>query len=340
MVLSGVFSVMPTSTNYSLKGYDVGTGGGSGSSSSYKLNGVSGTQTSVPNSSATYNAQSGLAPEVNSNVPPAPSFSNPSSYYDRLKLVVNTGNNPSDARFAIAISTDNFATTQYVKADQSIGATLTQADMQTYATWGGPSGFLILGLQQSTTYSVKIRATQGDFTETSYGPTVSAATVSPYITFAVATTASSVPPFSLGFSSLSPGTTYDGDADASLTLATNALFGGSVYLSSSNAGLSSAQKGYTLTSSTADLASVGKGYGVTVTSTSQSAGGPLVASAPYNGSGNNVGGLSTVLQELVSTGAAVTGGSISVRFKAKTDIGVPPATDYADLLTFIAATAF
>lgn len=340
LLLSSIFATMPTSTNYSLKGYDVGTGSGNGSSASYKLNSVTGTQTGGQDSSVSYEVQSGLVSTINSNVPPAPTFTNPSSYYDRLKLVIATGDNPSDTKFAIAISTDDFATTRYVKSDHSIGTTLTLADRQTYAAWGGSDGFFVLGLQEATTYKVKVKAMQGGFTETAYGPIATSATVLPFITFSVATTLSSTPPFSVGFTSLSLGNVFDADADASLALATNALFGGSVYLRSGNAGLKSTRASYTLPSATVDLTSVAKGYGAVVVSVSQSSGGPLTKTAPFDGAGSSVGGMATALQEVASTSAPVSGGAVTVRFKAKTDLAVPQSTDYADLLTFVAATSF
>lgn len=340
LLVTTMFAVMPTSTNYSLKTYDVGAGGGSGSSASYKLNGVAGTQTGSSGTSATYSTQSGIASTSGANVPPAPTFTNPSSYYDRLRLVLVSGDNPTTTKFAIAISSDNFTTTEYVKSDHSIGTTLSFADRQTYDAWGGSSGFLVLGLQAATTYQVKVKAMQGNFTETAYGPLASAATESPSITFAVATTVNPTPPFSISFSNLSLGTVFDANADASLSLTTNALAGGSIYLKSSNAGLKSVRTAYTLPSVTADLGAAGKGYGALVTSVSQSSGGPLAATAPFNGGGNNVGAITTALQEISSTGAPVSGGNMIVRFKAKTDLTVPESNDYTDVLTFVAAVSF
>ena len=338
--LVALFAAMPSSSNYSLKGYDLGASGNSGSSSSYKLNATAGSQGTTPASSATYGENTGQPTVNTSNVPPAPTFTNPSSYYDRLQLVLATGSNPSDTKFAIAISPDAFAsTTQYVKSDHSVGASLTATDYQTYTAWGGGSGFMVLGLQPSTTYTVKVKAMQGNFSESAYGPTAAIATVAPTVSFTLATTLSATPPFTITFGNLVLGSVTNTDADVSLTLSTNALAGGRVYLRDSNAGLLSSAASYTLSSATADLSSA-TGYGAAVLSTSQVSGGPLTAVAPFNGAGNNVGALTTALREVASTSAPVTSGSLTVRLKAKADVRVPAATDYTDTLTFVAAMMY
>lgn len=340
LVVSSIFATMPSSTNYNLKSFDLGTGGGSGSSGSYNLNTVTGTQSAAAGSSASYAENPGLAPTTNANVPPAPAFTNPNAYYDRLQLTLATGANPSDTKYAIAISDDDFVTTRYVKSDHSIGATLTSGDRQTYAAWGGASGFQVLGLSASTTYKVKVKAMQGNFTETAYGPTATAATVAPSLTFAVATTASGTPPFAVSFAGLALGTVFSTDADASLSISTNALLGGSLYIKSNNAGLTSALASYTIASASVDLTGATRGYGAMIVSASQSGGGPVSAAAPFNGVGNAVGGVTTGLQQLASSPGAIDGGSLTVRFKAKSDASVPTATDYTDVVTFVAAMAY
>ena len=93
---------------------------------------------------------------TNANVPPTPTLTNPASHYDRLKLVLATGGNPSDTKYLIAISDDDFATTKYVQADNSLGTSQALTNYQTYATWGGASGFYVLGLAPSTTYKVMV----------------------------------------------------------------------------------------------------------------------------------------------------------------------------------------
>lgn len=338
-VVLGFFATTPSSTNYNLKTYDLGSGGGTSSSTNYNLNSISGTQAGS-GSSANYSANGGLMPTQNANVPTAPNFTNPDTSYNRLKLVINTANNPSDTKYAIAISSDNFVTTRYVKNDNSIGDSLTISDYQTYSGWGGASGIWVTGLIPLTTYKVKVKAIQGKLSETGYGPVAQAATDIPSITFSVATSVSGTPPFNVGFNSLIPNTVVSANADPILGLTTNAMFGGKVYIYDVNSGLKSNESSYTINSVTTDLASANMGYGAQVVSASQASGGPFEAISPYNNGGDNIGFISNVPQPILSTSAPINTGTSTIRLKAKTDNTVPAATDYSDTITFVAAMLF
>ena len=130
-----------------------------------------------------YRAQIGLPYQQNVSVPPAPSLSNPGSWFNQLQLILDTGDNPTDTVYAIAISADNWVTTQYVKSDLTVGSSLSISDYQSFIGWGGGSGVIILGLTSSTTYKVKVKASQGAFSETAYGPSASASTAAPELDF-------------------------------------------------------------------------------------------------------------------------------------------------------------
>jgi hypothetical protein len=335
-LVSSIFAAAPTSTNYTLQNYDFGTGGGAGSSTSYNLHGNTNGANGPAGTSTTYKAAPGLAATIDKNVPIA-LLTNPDGSNNRLHLTIDPQNNPSDTKYAIAISIDNFTSTQYVQSDNSVGTVLGSEDRQTYAAWGGASGFWIVGLAQNTSYSVKIKAMQGNYTESTYGPVASAVTAVLSLSFSVATTLTSTPPFNVSFSSITPGSVYSANADSSLSLSTNAQFGGSIYAYGQQSGLHSSTRSYTLNSTTADLSSAASGYGAQVTTASQASGGPLSAIAPYNGVSNNVGVISTTIQSILSTPAPITNGSATVRFKAKTDYTAPSATDYTDTITFVAA---
>lgn len=340
--LVSIFAASPTSTNFTLKTYDFGNGGGSISSTNYQLNGLSGGQAGANGSSTNYVVQSDQLPTQNANVPLAPTLSNPSSlYYDRLQLIISNGGNPTDTRFAIAISSDGFASTQYVQSDNTVGVTLALNDYQTYTAWGGGSGFFILGLSPNTTYQVKVKALQGSASGSAYSPVSSSvATVLPSITFSVETGLTATPPFAVSFASLAPNTVYSGNTDIITRLTTNALHGGSLYIRDTNAGLSSSTASYTLSSATVDLSSVALGYGAQVVSTSQVSGGPLSSLSPYNLGANNVGGLITTLVPFATSSSSVTTGIVTTRLKALTNITVPSTSDYSDTLTFVAAMLF
>lgn len=333
------FGASPSSTNFTLKSYDFGSGGDTTSSTNFGLNSTTGTQSENGLSSTNYKALSGLQPTQQANVPAAATFTNPSNEYNRLQIVINTSGNPTDTKYQIAISDDNFVTTKYVQTDNTIGNANTVAQYQTYINWGGVSGVWIVGLASNTTYKVMVRALQGNFTGTAFGPQATAATVLPSLTFSVATSLTGTPPYSIGFGSLTAGTVVGATTTADIGLSTNSVNGGTVYVKS-NGTLASALAGNSITSVTTDLTSAGIGYGAIVSAASQSSGGPFGPVAPYNGGGNNVGALTTSLQPILTTTSSVTSGTASVTLKAKADATTPASTDYTDTLTFIAAMLY
>jgi hypothetical protein len=342
-VLAGslLFAAMPASSNYGLHNYGFGSGGtSSASSSSYKLNATTGEVSGQQASSTTYKARSGNQNSQQSNVPPAPTFTNPSNYYNKLQFVVSNGSNPTDTKFSIAISTDNFVTTKYVQTDDTIG---NSKSYQTYAAWGGAAGQLVTGLQPNTTYQLKVNAIQGNFTETEYGPSASAATVAPTISFDIDVSAAdteTAPPYATSFGSLLPGTVTNTPEKVWIDIATNANSGAFVYVASTSGGLFSSHASFTLASATADLSAVGSGYGAQGTSATQSSGGPLSTSAPFNVSAQNVGLLSTTAQRIFTSSAPITGGRGSFQLKAKAAAQTPSANDYKDTLTLTAVGVF
>jgi hypothetical protein len=340
LVIGGLlFAAMPASSNYGLHNYGFGSGGTSGSSSSsYKLNATTGETSNVQSTSTTYKARSGNNNSLQANVPNAPTFTNPSSYYDRLKFVVSPGGtSPTDTKYAIAISSDGFATTKYVQADDTINATKVY---QTYAAWGGASGQFALGLTYSTTYQMKVKAMQGNFTETEFGPTASASTVAPSITFSIQTDATSTPPFTTAFGNLLPATVTTANNKIWANLGTNANGGATVYLSSLNAGLKSARTNTTINSANADLSSAASGYGAQVVSVTQTTGGPLSSISPFNVAAQNVGIIGTLLKPIFTSSGQITGGSGSFKLMAKATQSTPSASDYADTLSLTAAASF
>lgn len=339
LISIGFFAAAPSSTNFTLKSYDIGTGGATSSSTNYGLNSQTGEQSGDPANSTNYKVTSGLQNTQNANVPLAPTFTNPSSEYNRLNIVINTASNPTDTKYQIAISSDNFVTTQYVQTDNTVGTTNTVGQYQTYASWGGATGVWIVGLTSNTTYQTKVRALQGNYTGSPFGPIASAATVSSSITFTVATSLTGTPPFAIGFSSLAAGSVVNSTSTADIGLSTNSMNGGVIYVKS-NGSLSSALAGTSITSVSADLDIAATGYGAQVSAVGQSSGGPFAATSPYNGVTNNVGALNSSLQGIVSTPTRITSGTASVILKAKAGSTTPSATDYSDTLTFIAAMLY
>lgn len=227
----------PQSTNYEIKDYTFGAGGtgqgGISGASNYTIFGTAGEiDTGKLNGASLYSIGAGLTYTLKTNVPAAPTVTNPATNYDRLKIVIDNGGNASDATFAIAISTDNFASdTRYVQSDYTIGA---NPIFLTYtggagSGWGGSSGFWVTGLTNNTTYSVKVKARQGNFTESGYGSVASATTSYSSLTFSLDSN-------SINFSNLNSGNSYtDGSKTTVLTTSTNAYNGYTVYAKESQA---------------------------------------------------------------------------------------------------------
>ena len=330
-----ILAALPGTTNYKLNSFGFGSGGPSGSSTSnYRVEGITGETNGQVTSTATYKDKPGFIQTQQANVPIAPTLTNPSSYYDKLKLVINPSANPTDATFAIAISADNFVSdTRFIKNDHTVEVALTTADYQTYSTWGSAGGFNIIGLAPNTTYTVKAKATQGRFTESAYGPTASAATVGQQITFSLSTNSEAM-------GNLLPATVTNSPTNVAANIATNADSGGNVYINGLNTGLRSATASFTIASATADLAAAPSGFGVQAASVTQSSGGPLSSVSPYNGSAQNVGITDTVLRTIFQTSAPIVGGQGTFTIMAKAASTTPAASDYLETLTVIAAAVF
>lgn len=338
-----LLAAMPTSTNYQLNNFNYGSGGNTSSSTNYQLNSTTGQTGTAPASSTNFQSKPGNVSAQQAYVPVAPTFTNPSNFYDKLRFIINPGASPSDTKFSIAISDDNFVTTRYIQNDNTVGTVRGLEDYQTYAAWGGAAGQLVLGLNPSTTYKIKANAIQGSFTETEYGPEATAATSPPSITFDIdvaATDTETNPPFVVALGSLLPATATTAANRIWVDVDTNANAGAKVYLRSANAGIRSASKSFTITSATADLTAAATGFGVQGASATQASGGPMTIVAPYNVSVQNVGLVDANNREIFSSSAPVTAGRASMFIKAKAAATTPASDDYQDTITVIVAASF
>ena len=342
--MSLLFASMPTSSNYKLNNYDYGSGGTAGSSSTnYSLNATTGQSTNIESSSTNFVSRPGNNNIQQAFVPVAPTFTNPSNFYNKLRFIVNPSNNPSDTLFSIAISSDNFVTTQYIQNDNTIGSARGLEDYQTYAAWGGATGQFVTGLIYETAYKIKVNAFQGSFTETEYGPNATASTATLSITFDIDVAATDIetsPPFTISFGNLLPATVTTANDKIWVDLDTNAVSGAKIYINSMNSGLNSASKTFTISSATADLAGVATGFGAQGSSATQSTGGPLAITSPYNVSSQNVGILDNGLRTIFSSPAAITGGRAALSLLAKSANVTPASDDYQDTLTVVATASF
>ncbi len=344
VLASFLIFALPASTNYKLYDYGMGGGGMGGSTSpSYAIDGIFGEVNTTSLVGSSYNVGPGMVYTQQAHVPSSPTFTNPSNYYNKLQFVLDTGGNPSDAKFAIAISTDNFVTTNYVQNDNTIGSALGIEDYQTYAAWGGASGALVTGLTASTTYKMKVKAMAGMFTETGYGPIATASTVGPSLSFDIdvsATDSDSDAPYSVNLGSVSTSSVTTSSVKVWVDFDSNAENGSRVYIAGQNAGLLSASTGASIASATADLSVASSGFGIQNSTVTQGSGGPLSVVSPYNGSGENVGIVDTTLRELLSSSNPLTAGRASFVLKAKATSVTLAASDYTETYTIVASAAF
>lgn len=340
----GIFAQMPSSNTLKLRDFTIGTGGAAGSTGgTYQLEGVTGETSGAGTIGGTYTTKSGLQQTQQANVPTAPTFTNDSNWYNKLHFIINDGGNPTDAKFAIAISTDDFVTTNYIQNDNTIGAALGAEDYQTYTQWGSATGEDVVGLTPSTTYKIKVKAIHGDFTESGYSATATAATVGAQLSFDIdvaATDTETSPPYAVAMGNVLAGSVITASDRVWFDLASNAESGGNIYIYSQNGGLSSAVAAYTIASATADLASASEGFGVRSNSATQSSGGPISAVSPYDGSSDNVGIINSLIREIYTSSNPLSGGRTSFLLKAKSSNLTPPSTDYAETITAIAAGKF
>lgn len=335
-----LFGALPATTNYELSSYGFGSGGTANSTTSnYALEGITGEISGQTGTTTNYNLKPGFNETQQANVPKINAFDNGSGrYYNRLHFVIDEQGNPTDAAYALQISTSStFASgNNYVKNDLTIGPTLTTADYLTYTAWGGATGSIITTLSPSTTYYLRAKATQGKFTESGYGPSLSASTVNPSISFTIS-------PTSVSMGSLLPATVTSAGSSISLTFDTNANSGGDIYINGQNSGLLSGTTGNNISTvipAGGDLSSLSRGFGAQVTATSQTSGGPLTAVSPYSLGSNNVGPTDTTIRKMITSATQVNTGTASVLFKAKATSSDKAANDYKEIVTMLASASF
>lgn len=336
----------PASNNYELMEYGFGAGGSASSSSTnYSINGVLGESDTGSSDSNAYSIGSGLNFTQQADVPPAPDIDNPADYYNKLDITINPGPNPDDAEFAISISNDAFVSnTMYIQNDHTVANQLNDDDWQTYTAWGGATGFQIIGLDPGTTYTVRVAARQGWYTQSEFGPTDSASTSDPSINFDIDISSidtETSAPYTLDFGTITLGSVNTASNKIWMDFDTNAESGGYVYIYSENDGLFSAAKAHTIAAVTGNLASLSEGFGIQNNSVTQTSGGPMTVIAPYNGASDNVGLVDSTIREIYSSGAnPIVGGRASVSLKMKPSSTTPASGDYSDTLTVIAAGTF
>lgn len=297
--VKGVYAENLSSQNYILKDPEVVTVSGSSDSSNYSILIESAPFVGNNISSSLYKTGTGQGYTFMANVPKiscldtssdgTSSCTLPSGQgmvqecgeggcYDRAKIEIDAQNNPTDTLYIIEISFDNWTTVLNVDGTThsiETSATKTIADYKTKADWEGApyQSWNILGLTPNEIYAVRIRALNGDFTESGNSPVRKFKTSNMSVFFDIDIGATEVaesnPPYVLSMGTLSV-TTYTTPTDRIyVDLSTNARSGTSIYVEDLYAGLYSTS--YTIPSATEDLSLPASedGYGLKVNYLSQ-----------------------------------------------------------------------
>lgn len=200
------------STNYQIENPSIDVGGELSSSTNYTSRESIGSSDESDSNSTNYKVFPGFVQHAYPGVPATPTLTNTGgTLYNALDFVVAVGDGQqSDTTFAIAISSDDFATTNYIQTDDTVGST---AAWQTYTQWGSGSGERVTGLTAGTTYKIKVKARYGIDTETAFSNTASATTSSASLT--------------VTFAGVNSGTTFDG-ATTTVTTGANSITYGSL----------------------------------------------------------------------------------------------------------------
>lgn len=341
--------LFPASNNYRLDGFQFGGGEFDQSSTNYQMHSVLG-ESNEKMKSGNYGLNSGLKFVQMADTPAAPTLTNDDNWTDQLKIVINPGiHSGDDTKFAIAISDDNWVTTQWVQNDNTVDAVLGSEDFQYYSSWGGASGEYIIGLNSNTTYKVRVKAQKGKYTEGMLGPEASASTVGMTLDFDIdiveQSDDESGPPYVIDFGEIVIGTVYGGAEIGKyiyINLSSSASLGTYVYVYGTNGGLKSASNNYIIESASVDLSSASEGFGLIKHNIPyEDSGGPFVHVAPYNSINNNVGLVDNNLREILNTsGNSIVNGVAGIDVRFRTSQLTPSASDYTEVLTFIAAGTF
>ncbi|MBD3363150.1 hypothetical protein GF362_05500 [Candidatus Dojkabacteria bacterium] len=352
------------SNNFKMSGFSVGAGGGDEESNNYRTFTFVGDPAMSENlASSSYKQKPGRGNVWQANVPlmkcfvsgvdptgdcEDPDFSGGlealcggGGCTDKAHFEVDIQSNPTDALYAIHIKKSTDSEWGYVDGSTNLVETDWSArtidDYKTKADWESID-FNILGLEPDTTYEARATALRGDFTESEPGPLDTADTTNYKIQFDLdiadsgGSAAETSGPYEIDFGDLSTTGVNTANDRIWIDISMNAQNGVQIFIEDQNNGLAAVSS--TIASNDVDLSSINEGFGLQSATTAQGSGGPLTAVSPFNGSGENVGGVSTSSVEIYnSSGGEIEDGRASVDLKTKISSGTP-AGSYSDLLTF------
>lgn len=197
-------------SNYQIENPSIDSGGGQSSSGNYTSRDGIGDSNDSGLASTNFKVFPGFFQHAYPGVPAEPTLTNTGgTLYNALDYVIATGSGQqTDTQYAIAISSDDFTTTYFIQADNTVGSS---AAWQSYTAWGSGTGGRVTGLSPSTTYKIKVKARYGADTETAYSLTASATTAGPSLT--------------VTFAGVNSGVSFDGETTTLTTSANGIGFG-------------------------------------------------------------------------------------------------------------------
>lgn len=288
--------------------------------------------------------------------------------YNRAKVEINSGENPDDTKYALQVSTNsNFTsnvfyvsgTTKLLKTSLDITDFLYKCEWEgtTLAGYCGASNttltkYNILGLNPNTTYYIRASAFHGIddagiFSQSAWGPSVSATTQAASITFdidvASTTSGSSTPPYSISNLQILPESIYTTTDYIIFRVTSNAANGAEVKIKGENGVLTNSATSDTIVAYSGDLGGATSGYGIRNDSSTNSQvntgylGNISVASSPVDftdaGATHKVGGPSTSFVRLFnSSDLPVDSGVSAYKVKVKADFSKRPGSYLEELI--------
>ncbi|MCA9381195.1 hypothetical protein KC678_02930 [Candidatus Dojkabacteria bacterium] len=285
--------------------------------------------------------------------------------YDRAKIEIDAQNNPIDTLYLVSITDGDTATEYFLQSDNTLSTGYDINDYQTICQIEGydprtGSGcetssdpdwddvlqqYNVLNLHAGVTYTVKVKALNGDYTESSYSPTVSATTEYAALVFDIdiddsgGTATETDAPYNILLGDITD-TTVTATDRIWLDMGTNVFNG--FTLEVENTDLTNGTD--TIPSTTEDLSvdlGADGGYGLKIDTYTEDGLGPIIAASLYDTVGaNEVGALSSAPATIFSTNTTgsnqgpISGGRASVMVKAKAVTSTPPGA-YTDLITFL-----
>lgn len=286
--------------------------------------------------------------------------------YDRIKLEIDSQSNPLDTLYLVSL-TDTSTSTEYFL--QSTNTISTSFDINDYMTIcqiegidvrtgsgcensGDPNWDAnlqeanVLNLTPGTTFDIKVRALNGDFTESPWSETTTVTLEYPTLEFDIdidgtgGAATETVSPYNIDLGTLQTNATTATNR-IWLDMNTNITEGFNTYVKDLNTGLLNGATTIPSTSEDLDVdAGADGGYGLKIDTSTEDALGPIQEDPTYATAGTNeVGGLSPS-QELIfftdTTGGnvgPVTNGRASLMVKSRIVSGIESGT-YTDTITF------